>query len=64
MILNALLYICVAGDYQNVLLEYIDASNLPMFLGGDITDPDGNPRCATKVSRSWSQIYHFKMHLK
>jgi len=31
------------------MLEYIDPDQLPCFLGGTLTDPDGNPRCVTKV---------------
>lgn len=37
------------GDFQSTLLKYIDAEELPAFLGGKKTDPDGNPRCETIV---------------
>jgi len=36
-------------NFKTDLLKYIDADQLPVFLGGTQTDPDGNPRCATKV---------------
>lgn len=36
--------------YQDKLLELIDADHLPKFLGGNRTDPDGNPLCTSYVS--------------
>ena len=37
------------GDYKKILLEYIEATELPAYLGGDKTDSNGNPRCAEMV---------------
>jgi len=31
--------------WQEELLKHIDADVLPAFLGGNVSDPDGNPRC-------------------
>ena len=42
-----------AGNYQSKLLEAIDADQLPVSYGGTQTDPDGNPKCATKVIAGW-----------
>jgi len=39
----------LGNNYSSVLLEYIDAEELPVFLGGLKTDPDGNPRCPSLV---------------
>ncbi|XP_059168234.1 retinal-binding protein-like [Physella acuta] len=39
----------LGSDYATTLLKYIDAEELPAFLGGKKTDPDGNPRCATLI---------------
>ncbi len=33
------------------ILEEIDANQFPAFLGGNMTDPDGNPQCPSKVLR-------------
>ncbi|GBN43209.1 hypothetical protein AVEN_247250-1, partial [Araneus ventricosus] len=33
--------------WKEDLLEIIDAADLPVFLGGTRTDPDGNPLCET-----------------
>ena len=30
-------------------MKHIDADQLPAFLGGTMTDPDGNVRCPSKV---------------
>ena len=50
---NTIFIICVA-NFQPELLKYIDTAQLPAYLGGELTDPDGNPRCVTMVS-----LYHF-----
>ncbi|XP_012939201.2 retinal-binding protein [Aplysia californica] len=39
----------LGSDYSSTLLKYIDAEELPAFLGGKKTDPDGNPRCSTLI---------------
>ncbi len=44
-----------AGGYQKELLKVIDPEELPAFLGGKMTDPDGNIRCTSKVRRSVGQ---------
>lgn len=31
------------------ILELVDESQLPKCFGGTMTDPDGNPKCITKV---------------
>lgn len=41
----------LGADYASTLLEYIDADELPAYLGGTKTDPDGNPRCETIVNQ-------------
>ena len=41
-----------SGDYKNELLRYMHADELPEFLGGSQRDPDGNPRCVTKVRQN------------
>ena len=34
---------------MKVLLDDIDANQLPVHYGGTMTDSDGNPHCITKV---------------
>ncbi|GBO10744.1 SEC14-like protein 4 [Araneus ventricosus] len=40
-----------AYGWKEALLEDIDADDLPAYLGGNRTDPDGNPRCETFMVR-------------
>ncbi|CAL1279025.1 unnamed protein product [Larinioides sclopetarius] len=40
-----------ADGWKEALLEDIDPDNLPAFLGGNRTDPDGNPLCETFIVR-------------
>jgi len=35
--------------WQPMLLEAIEHDQLPAHYGGTLTDPDGNPRCTTKI---------------
>lgn len=44
----------IYGDdsYKEDLLQIIDADVLPSFLGGNKTDPDGNPLCITFINRA------------
>lgn len=32
------------------LLAQVDKSQIPQYFGGTMTDPDGSPKCMTKVS--------------
>ncbi|GFU20964.1 retinal-binding protein, partial [Nephila pilipes] len=41
--------IYASDGWKEALLELIDADDLPAFLGGNKTDPDGNPLCNTFV---------------
>ncbi|KAK6967844.1 SEC14-like protein 2 [Biomphalaria glabrata] len=41
--------ICGA-NYKEVLLQHIDADQLPAHWGGTCVDPDGNPRCPSKIN--------------
>ncbi|CAL1296156.1 unnamed protein product [Larinioides sclopetarius] len=38
--------------WQQLLLDVIDADVLPAFLGGNRTDPDGNPNCNSFIVHS------------
>lgn len=45
-------YFCSKDDFKTKLLNAIDADELPGFLGGNKTDPDGNPMCLTFVNHA------------
>ncbi|XP_054895584.1 SEC14-like protein 2 [Poeciliopsis prolifica] len=40
----------LGGNWQEVLLKHIDAEELPAIYGGKATDPDGDPRCRTRIN--------------
>lgn len=35
--------------WKKVVTSHIDGDSLPKHYGGNLVDPDGNPRCTTKV---------------
>ena len=37
------------GNWKQELLKLISPDQLPVEFGGTMTDPDGNPKCLTKV---------------
>lgn len=37
------------SKWKTALLEEIDPSQLPAYYGGTMTDPDGDPKCPSKV---------------
>jgi len=43
------IYGCDKEEWVKALLEEIDADQLPVFYGGTLSDPDGNPKYVTKV---------------
>lgn len=36
-------------EWTAALLEEIDADQFPAFYGGTMVDPDGDPKCPSKV---------------
>lgn len=42
-------------SWKEGLLKLISPEELPAHFGGTLTDPDGNPKCLTKVHRAWGQ---------
>lgn len=39
----------LGSEYKEDLLKLISSEELPAFLGGQQTDPDGDPRCISKI---------------
>ncbi|XP_075960957.1 SEC14-like protein 2 isoform X3 [Anarhichas minor] len=56
----------LGANWQEVLLKYIDAEELPMIYGGKLTDPDGDPRCRTKINHVGPvpPSYYVRDHVK
>ncbi|CAL1279031.1 unnamed protein product, partial [Larinioides sclopetarius] len=58
--------ICGRDGWKKHLLEFIDADDLPGYLGGNRTDPDGNPLCETFTirGRPIPKSYYMKQRCK
>ncbi|XP_030579380.1 SEC14-like lipid binding 8 isoform X2 [Archocentrus centrarchus] len=59
--------ICILGaNWQEVLLNHIDAEELPAMYGGKLTDPDGDPRCRTRINHVGPvpPSYYVRDHVK
>ncbi|KAM7391115.1 hypothetical protein PAMP_021831 [Pampus punctatissimus] len=56
----------LGGNWQEILLKYIDAEELPMIYGGKLTDPDGDPRCRTMINHVGPvpHSYYVRDHVK
>lgn len=39
-----------ADEWKEDFFKVADKTQVPAFMGGELTDPDGNPRCETMVS--------------
>ncbi|XP_065106968.1 SEC14-like lipid binding 8 [Paramisgurnus dabryanus] len=42
--------VVLGSNWQEVLQKYISPEELPAYYGGKLTDPDGDPRCRTKIT--------------
>ncbi|CAB1432798.1 unnamed protein product, partial [Pleuronectes platessa] len=56
----------LGANWQEVLLKHIDAEELPMIYGGKLTDPDGDPRCRTRIHHVGPVLpsYYVRDHVK
>ncbi|CAJ1069387.1 SEC14-like protein 2 isoform X2 [Xyrichtys novacula] len=56
----------LGANWQDVLLKYIDAEQLPAIYGGKMTDPDGDPRCRTRINHVGPvpTSYYVRDHVK
>ncbi|XP_039717763.1 SEC14-like protein 4 [Pteropus medius] len=41
--------VILGANWKQELLKFISPDQLPMEFGGTMTDPDGNPKCLTKI---------------
>ena len=41
---------CDKDEWKAALLDEINPDQLPVYYGGKLTDPNGDPRCPSKVS--------------
>ncbi|NWI40275.1 S14L2 protein, partial [Picathartes gymnocephalus] len=41
--------VVLGSNWKEVLQKYIDPTQIPVEFGGTLTDPDGDPKCSSKV---------------
>lgn len=50
------------ANWKEVLLKHISPDQLPVEYGGTMTDPDGNPKCKSKVwASSWMSVWSLSL---
>uniref|UniRef100_U3J4P4 SEC14 like lipid binding 2 n=1 Tax=Anas platyrhynchos platyrhynchos TaxID=8840 RepID=U3J4P4_ANAPP len=42
--------VVLGSDWKEVLQKYIDPAEIPVEYGGTLTDPDGDPKCPSKIN--------------
>ncbi|XP_072520745.1 SEC14-like lipid binding 8 [Salminus brasiliensis] len=56
----------LGSNWQEVLRKHIDPEELPAVYGGKLTDPDGDPRCKTRIKQGGQvpQTYYAREFIK
>ncbi|NXD57867.1 S14L2 protein, partial [Corvus moneduloides] len=44
--------VVLGSNWKEVLQKYIDPAQIPVEYGGTLVDPDGDPKCSSKVGRA------------
>ncbi|XP_029787040.1 SEC14-like protein 4, partial [Suricata suricatta] len=42
--------VILGGNWKQELQKFVSPDQLPVEFGGTMTDPDGNPKCLTKIN--------------
>ncbi|XP_055261004.1 SEC14-like protein 4 isoform X1 [Moschus berezovskii] len=58
--------VIMGGNWKQELLKFISPDQLPVEFGGTMTDPDGNPKCLTKINYGGDvpQHYYLRNHVR
>ncbi|KAB0370113.1 hypothetical protein FD755_018075 [Muntiacus reevesi] len=58
--------VILGGNWKQELLKFISPDQLPVEFGGTMTDPDGNPKCLTKINYGGDvpQRYYLRNHVR
>ncbi|XP_059719457.1 SEC14-like protein 2 isoform X2 [Haemorhous mexicanus] len=49
----------VKANWKEVLQKYIDPAQIPVEYGGTLTDPDGDPKCSSKINYGGDVPQHY-----
>ncbi|OWK13998.1 hypothetical protein Celaphus_00000125, partial [Cervus elaphus hippelaphus] len=58
--------VILGGNWKQELPKFISPDQLPVEFGGTMTDPDGNPKCLTKINYGGDvpQHYYLRNHVR
>ncbi|NXA92218.1 S14L2 protein, partial [Melanocharis versteri] len=51
--------VVLGSNWKEVLQKYIDPAQIPVEYGGTLTDPDGNPKCPSKINYGGDVPQHY-----
>ncbi|NWV81227.1 S14L2 protein, partial [Dasyornis broadbenti] len=51
--------VVLGSNWKEVLQKYIDPSQIPVEYGGTLTDPDGDPKCRSKINYGGDVPQHY-----
>ncbi|NXG49632.1 S14L2 protein, partial [Psilopogon haemacephalus] len=51
--------VVLGSNWKEELQKYIDPSQIPVEYGGTLTDPDGNPKCPSKINYGGDIPQHY-----
>ncbi|NXD31311.1 S14L2 protein, partial [Spelaeornis formosus] len=51
--------VVLGSNWKEVLQKYIDPAQIPMEYGGTLTDPDGDPKCSSKINYGGDVPQHY-----
>ncbi|ELK31524.1 SEC14-like protein 4 [Myotis davidii] len=51
-----------SGNWKQELPKFISPDQLPVEFGGNLTDPDGNPKCLTKINYGGQVPKNYYLH--
>ncbi|XP_061865867.1 SEC14-like protein 2 isoform X1 [Colius striatus] len=51
--------VVLGSNWKEVLQKYIDPAQIPVEYGGTLTDPDGDPKCSSKINYGGDVPEHY-----
>ncbi|XP_023793663.1 SEC14-like protein 2 [Cyanistes caeruleus] len=51
--------VVLGSNWKEVLQKYIDPAQIPVEYGGTLTDPDGDPKCSSKINYGGDVPQHY-----
>ncbi|KAK2523073.1 Sec14l2 [Columba guinea] len=51
--------VVLGSNWKEVLQQYIDPAQIPVEYGGTLTDPDGDPKCSSKINYGGDVPQHY-----